>query len=76
MSHQMWWQQEMTLEEDDDSHFFDAAGNEVRADSGRRRESGAVLPSQSLRDPRERHMERPVRDAATEDFIRGVDLDG
>ena len=75
-SRQMWWQQEMTLEEDDDGHFFDAAGNEVRADSGQRRETGGVFSLQSLRDPQERHMELPVRDAATEDFVRGVDLDG
>ena len=75
-SRQMWWQQEMTLEEDDDGHFFDAAGNEVRADSGQRRERGGVFPSQSPRDPHERHMERPARDAASEDFVRGVDLDG
>ena len=73
----MWWQQEMTLADDDDGHFFDSAGNEVRADAGRRSESrGRHVPPQSLRDPRERHMERPVRDTATEDFVRGVDLDG
>ena len=78
----MWWQQEMTLEETDDGHFYDAAGNEVRADSGRRRErEGVPLPSggappQPHRDPRERHMDRPVREPDAEDFARGVYLDG
>ena len=61
----------MSLEEDDDGRFFDAAGNEVRADPVQRR---GVLPTPLL-DPRERFMDRPDADAALETFARGVDLD-
>ena len=68
---QYWWQQEMELEEDDDSHFYDAAGIEVGAEVQR----GGILPTPLL-DPRERFMDRPKADAASETFARGVDLDG
>ena len=82
----------MTLEDDDDGHFFDAAGNEVHADAGRRRGSGGVLPPQrggnggvipprstphpSETPTRGHRTERPAREEDTEDFVRGVDLDG
>ena len=71
-SRQYWWKQEMELEEDDDGHFYDAAGNEVRAERVQRR--GGLPPP--LLDPRERYMDRPDADEASESFTRGVDLDG
>ena len=62
----------MELEEDDDDHFYDAAGNEVRAERVQRR--GDL--SSPLLDPRERYMDRSDADEAPETFTRGVDLDG
>ena len=71
LNRQMWWQQEMELEEDNNGHFYDAAGNEVRAERVQRR---GILPTPLL-DPRERYIDRPDADEAPETFNRGVDLD-
>ena len=61
----------MNLGEDDDGHFYNVTGNEVGADQVQR---GDVLSP--LLDPCERFMDCPDADAAPEDFIRRVDLDG